>query len=38
MRSVGSIIEELEILRRAAESEQPSESALDSNQHGERSV
>ena len=35
MRSVGSIIEELEILRRAAELEQPPESALDSNQHGE---
>src|SRR5271157_677142 len=31
MRSVGSIIEELEILRRAAESKQPSESAPDSN-------
>jgi anaerobic magnesium-protoporphyrin IX monomethyl ester cyclase len=37
MRSVGSIIEELEILRRAAESEKPSESARDSDRHlGER--
>ncbi len=34
MRSVGSIIEELEILRRAAESERPSESALGGNRRG----
>ena len=34
MRSVGSIIEELEILRKAAEADELSESALHSNQHG----
>lgn len=35
MRSVGSIIEELEILRRAAELEQPAENAVERNRPGE---
>lgn len=35
MRSVGSIVEELQILKRSAESEQPSEHAADNNLHGE---